>query len=136
MPYVSCPHCGLIVHSAAAADTWPHCPACDRKLRPPAAETPPRASASFTTRPPSSVGGTSFRLPPNVPMAVRTALTTTTSRLILPPEVFERRAAEEWLGDRWTELVEDGVESVALVGDAGEVYRMSLAATETPGDST
>ena len=41
-----------------------------------------RTSDSRTTRAPSSVGGTSFRLPPKVPMAVRTALTTTTSRVM------------------------------------------------------
>src|SRR5574343_1864753 len=41
-----------------------------------------RASDSLTTSAPSSVGGTSLRLPPKVPMAVRTALTTTTSRVM------------------------------------------------------
>src|SRR5690606_22535191 len=41
-----------------------------------------RASDSRTTSAPSAVGGVSFRLPPKVPMAVRTALTTKTSRVM------------------------------------------------------
>ena len=38
--------------------------------------TPARFSASFTTMAPSSVAGTSFRLPPKEPMAVRQQFTT------------------------------------------------------------
>ncbi len=45
--------------------------------------TPARFSASRVTWAPSSVGGTSFRLPPKSPMAVRAPLTTTTSRCML-----------------------------------------------------
>ena len=44
-----------------------------------------RLRDSRTTWAARSVGGISFRLPPNVPMAVRTALTTTTSRLMGAP---------------------------------------------------
>ncbi|MFN4103142.1 MAG: hypothetical protein ACK4GB_02335 [Tepidimonas sp.] len=40
---------------------------------------------------PSSVGGTSFRLPPKVPMAVRTALTTTTSRVMTGSPMDQNR---------------------------------------------
>jgi len=41
--------------------------------------TPERAMASFTTTPPNSAGSISFRLPLNVPIALRTALRTTIS---------------------------------------------------------
>lgn len=50
-----------------------------------------RASASRTTRAPSSHGATSFRLPPNVPTAVRTPLTTTTSRAIAVSKAIDRQ---------------------------------------------
>jgi hypothetical protein len=61
--------------------TWPNttaptCPGC----------TPARATASRTTSAASWVGGTSFRLPPKVPIAVLTALTTTTSRMLALPD--------------------------------------------------
>jgi hypothetical protein len=40
----------------------------------------------------------------------------------------EREAAEEWLGEAWPELLERGVEEVALLDeDAGRtLYRMAL----------
>ena len=47
-----------------------------------------RDSDSRTTWAARSVGAMSFKLPPNVPMAVRTALTTTTSRdMVLFPSI-------------------------------------------------
>ena len=55
--------------------TWPNT-TCPTSLP----SRPARAIDSRTTSAARSVVGTSFRAPPNVPMAVRTALTTTTSR--------------------------------------------------------
>src|SRR6266542_4200583 len=57
--------------------TWPNttCPTSD-------APTPERFTASRTTVAASSVGGWSLRLPPYLPIAVRTALRTTTSRAL------------------------------------------------------
>lgn len=44
-------------------------------------------------------------------------------------EAFEdRQAAEAWLGDTWSDLLQRGVEEVALEDRAGErtLYRMGL----------
>jgi hypothetical protein len=41
-------------------------------------------------------------------------------------EFADREAAEAWLSERWRDLRESGVEEVALRGDGGERYRMSL----------
>ena len=51
--------------------------------------TPARASDSRTTSVASSIGGVSLRLAPKVPMAVRTPLTTTTSRLMTRSPLIE-----------------------------------------------
>jgi len=37
-----------------------------------------------------------------------------------------REDAEAWLAEHWSELLEAGVEAVALVDDGAEAYRMSL----------
>jgi hypothetical protein len=37
-----------------------------------------------------------------------------------------RGAAEEWLGREWRALREEGAESVRLLEDGAEVYRMEL----------
>ena len=55
--------------------TWPNT-ACPTS----AGSMPARVTASRTTVAARSVGGWSFRLPPYLPIAVRTALRTTTSR--------------------------------------------------------
>ena len=60
--------------------TWPNTTCCTSP-----APRPARATASRTTIAPSCVGAWSFRLPPKVPTAVRTALTMTTSRLMTNP---------------------------------------------------
>jgi hypothetical protein len=41
-------------------------------------------------------------------------------------DLGDRAAAEEWLGERWADLGETGVRTVALYDGATEVYRMSL----------
>jgi hypothetical protein len=38
----------------------------------------------------------------------------------------DREAAEAWIGDSWSELLDGGVEEVALVEDGSEAYRMGL----------
>jgi hypothetical protein len=38
----------------------------------------------------------------------------------------DREAAEAWIGDSWSELLERGVEQVALEEDGSEAYRMGL----------
>ena len=73
------------VLSTCPNTTWPTSEPC----------TAARFIASATTVAPSWVGGTSFRLPPKVPMAVRTPLTTTTSRM-----VFSRILSSETNGER------------------------------------
>lgn len=40
----------------------------------------------------------------------------------------DRTAAEAWLGDAWTELVDEGGDAVVLVEGGTEVYRMGLGA--------
>jgi hypothetical protein len=43
----------------------------------------------------------------------------------------DREAAESWLRESWEDLVEDGVEAVALRDEAeSELYRMKLASPE------
>jgi hypothetical protein len=37
-----------------------------------------------------------------------------------------RGAAEEWLGREWRTVREEGAESVSLLEDGAEVYRMGL----------
>lgn len=45
----------------------------------------------------------------------------------LPEETFTTQAdAESWLGERWRELREGGVEQVTLVEDGTVIYPMSL----------
>jgi hypothetical protein len=39
-----------------------------------------------------------------------------------------REDGEAWLGEHWSELLEVGVDSVALIDDDVEAYRMSLQA--------
>lgn len=42
-------------------------------------------------------------------------------------EEFEsQEAAEEWMGDRWSELLEEGAGSVSLEGDGTTIYTMGL----------
>ena len=41
-------------------------------------------------------------------------------------EFADRDAAEAWLGERWPDLRESGVEEVALNDGDVETYRMSL----------
>src|SRR6516164_6778841 len=53
--------------------TWPTSPG----------STPARLTASRTHRAARSLGGKSFKLPPNPPIAVRAPLRTTTSRVLL-----------------------------------------------------
>jgi hypothetical protein len=44
-------------------------------------------------------------------------------------ERFDSRiAAEEWLGRRWSSLLDEGAESVVLMAGGGVVYEMSLRA--------
>jgi hypothetical protein len=38
----------------------------------------------------------------------------------------DREAAEAWLGDSWSRLLEEGTESVALEEDGRVLYRMGL----------
>jgi hypothetical protein len=38
----------------------------------------------------------------------------------------DRAGAEAWIGDSWSELLERGVEQVALEEDGTEAYRMGL----------
>jgi hypothetical protein len=38
----------------------------------------------------------------------------------------DREAAEAWMGDSWAELLENGVEEVALEVEGSEAYRMGL----------
>jgi hypothetical protein len=48
------------------------------------------------------------------------------------PRFDEAEQAEEWMGASWRELLEQGVESAALVDDEHErvLYRMGLGADE------
>ncbi|WP_285730179.1 hypothetical protein [Nocardiopsis sp. ATB16-24] len=49
----------------------------------------------------------------------------------LPSESFTSRGdAESWLGENWRELVEGGVDRVALWEEEGKVYEMSLEPVE------
>lgn len=49
----------------------------------------------------------------------------------LPSESFTSRGdAESWLGENWRELIEGGVERVALLEGDKEVYAMSLEPVE------
>jgi len=41
-------------------------------------------------------------------------------------ELADRDAAEAWLSERWADLLDSGVETVALTDGGSEVYRMSL----------
>ena len=41
-------------------------------------------------------------------------------------EFPDREAAEAWLGERWADLAESGVQEVSLTGGGVEAYRMSL----------
>lgn len=44
-------------------------------------------------------------------------------------QAFESRdEAEEWMGEQWAALAGEGAESVSLLSDGEELYRMSLAA--------
>lgn len=43
----------------------------------------------------------------------------------------DRALAEEWLGDRWRDLLADGILGVELVSGDDVLYRMGL----TPGDA-
>lgn len=38
----------------------------------------------------------------------------------------DRAAAEEWMGDAWSDLLERGVEQVVLLEDGKRRYRMGL----------
>jgi hypothetical protein len=38
----------------------------------------------------------------------------------------DRESAEAWMGDSWAELLENGVEEVALEEEGSEAYRMGL----------
>src|SRR4051794_7275874 len=61
-----------------------------------AAERPERWRLWHTTLAASSVGGISLSAPPNFPMGVRTALSTTTSRLVIKANPFDSES--EWSG--------------------------------------
>ncbi|MPZ70786.1 MAG: hypothetical protein GEU71_14855 [Actinobacteria bacterium] len=37
-----------------------------------------------------------------------------------------QEAAEEWIGDRWSELLDEGAGSVSLMDDEKSVYTMGL----------
>jgi hypothetical protein len=37
-----------------------------------------------------------------------------------------QEAAEEWMGDRWSELLDEGAGSVSLMDDEKSVYTMGL----------
>ncbi len=42
-------------------------------------------------------------------------------------EAFEtQEAAEEWMGDRWSELLDEGAGSVSLMDDENKIYTMGL----------
>ncbi len=44
-------------------------------------------------------------------------------------EPFEsKETAESWMGDHWSELLDEGAETVSLMQDAKREYRMGLRA--------
>jgi hypothetical protein len=45
----------------------------------------------------------------------------------------DRDAAEAWLGERWADLRDSGVDEVRLHDELTEVYRMSLAEDDAAG---
>ncbi len=85
------------------------------------AATPARRSASRTTVAASWVGARSFRLPPKVPMAVRTALTMTTSRMLgLPGVVAAGQGLRTLVRTALSPFAADGgLTGAALRGRAG-----------------